>query len=240
MTVDARTTILSSARKGSRDYLSGQLWGVPVVLAWSRWGKVAAAVTTTHVVAGFDPAEVIFTGVAGSLSRALSIGDIVIAESLVQHDVDASPLFPRHEIPLLNRTAFPTDSRIRRRLHRAAEAFLADDLRQAVPARAVSSFGLTDPRSVPGQIATGDQFISSADTVADLRRRLPQAVCVEMEGAAAAQVCYEHGVPFGALRIISDIADDNAQTDFPSFLEQVASAYTFGILRRYLASISRG
>lgn len=219
---------------GGRDYLAGELWGVPVVLVWSRWGKVAAAVTTTHVLAAFDPVEVIFTGVAGSLHPSVGVGDIVVAESLVQHDMDASPLFPRHEVPLLGRAEFPGDDRVRAGLLQAARGFLAEDLHDALAAQTRRAFGISSPTTHLGQIISGDAFIAADADVSDLRARLPRALCVEMEGAAVAQVCHEHGVPFGVVRVISDSADDNAAVDFPAFLQQVAGRYTHGVLRRYL------
>ncbi len=72
---------------------------MPVVLVFSRWGKVAAASTVTHLIAQFGVDEVIFTRVADAVDPALNIGDIVIAGKLYQHDMDALPLFTRHEIP---------------------------------------------------------------------------------------------------------------------------------------------
>ena len=89
---------------GMRTYHRGLLWGMPVVLVYSRIGKVAAASTATHLIAQFGVDEVIFTGVAGAVDPALNIGDIVVAAKLYQHDMDASPLFSQHEIPLLDMT----------------------------------------------------------------------------------------------------------------------------------------
>lgn len=224
---------------GGRDYLAGELWGVPVVLVWSRWGKVAAAITTTHVLAAFDPCEVIFTGVAGSLHRSVSVGDIVVAESLVQHDMDASPLYPRYEVPLLGRSEFPGDARVRADLLQAARGYLAHDLDSTLTESTRRALGIASPVSHVGQIISGDAFIAGATEVSDLQSRLPQALCVEMEGAAVAQVCHEHDVPFGVMRVISDNADDTAAVDFPTFLHHVAARYTHGVLRRYLVARHR-
>jgi adenosylhomocysteine nucleosidase len=231
--VDDRATLPAAPGRASRELLAGTLWDVPVVLAWTQWGKVAAAITATHVIAAYSPSAVIFTGVAGGLVPQVAIGDVVVADSLVQHDVDASPIFPRHEIPLLGRTSFSSDEGLRADLAAAADAFLAEDLPTAAPA-AGERFGIQRPVVHRGQIASGDQFISDRAVATDLVRRLPATLCVEMEGAAVAHVCHEHEVPFGVVRIISDRADTDAGIDFPAFLEQIASAYTQGILRRYL------
>jgi len=231
MVVDESASTESWPRTGGRHYLAGTLWDVPVVLAWSRWGKVAAAVTTTHVLAMYDPSHVVFTGVAGSLRPGVAVGDVVVAESLVQHDMDASPLYPRHEVPLLGVSAFAADPQLSARLRAAARRFLDADLVGDVPAATRARFAITEPTVHVGQIASGDRFVSGAETVGLLREQVPQALCVEMEGAAAAQVCYEHEVPFSALRIISDVADDNAHVDFAAFLHEVATRYSYGVLR---------
>jgi adenosylhomocysteine nucleosidase len=86
-----------------------------------------------------------------------------------------------------------------------------------------------------GLIASGDQFIGSAARVQALRNTLPDVLAVEMEGAAVAQVCHEYGVPFSVIRTLSDTADDQAHIDFPAFLNEVASLYSHGILRAFLA-----
>lgn len=231
---DSAASLPAAPSRADRDYLAGTLWDVPVVLAWTHWGKVAAAITTTHLLASYDVSEVIFTGVAGGLAHGVGIGDVVVADTLIQHDVDASPLFPRHEIPLLGRDTLASEERLREDLAAAARRFLSDDLAETVGA-VQERFGIRDPRVHLGQIASGDQFISDPATAEELRGRLPTALCVEMEGAAAAQVCHDHDVPFGAVRIISDGADDSAPADFTAFLADVASSYTAGILRRYLS-----
>jgi adenosylhomocysteine nucleosidase len=229
---DPDASLPAASSRAARDFRAGTLWGVPVVLAWTHWGKVAAAITATHVLAAYDVSEVIFTGVAGGLSQEVCIGDVVVADTLVQHDVDATPLFPRHEIPLLGRATFVSEVGLRDDLARAARRFLADD--PAAPDMR-ERFGITEPRVHLGQIASGDQFISDSATAGELRERLPQSLCVEMEGAAVAQVCHDHDVPLGVVRIISDGADASAPADFTAFLTDVASNYTAGILRRYLS-----
>ena len=91
-----------------------------------------------------------------------------------------------------------------------------------------------------GTIISGDQFVGDAGRVQALRDALPDALCVEMEGAAVAQICYEYGVPFAILRTISDSADDSASVDFSAFLKHVARVYSAGVLRRYLAGSKQG
>jgi adenosylhomocysteine nucleosidase len=80
---------------GSRTYWQAQWMGQSVVAVLSRIGKVAAATTTASLIEHFGATQVVFSGVAGSLDQGVQVGDVVIATELLQHDMDASPLFPR-------------------------------------------------------------------------------------------------------------------------------------------------
>lgn len=219
---------------GMRTYPRGRLWGMPVVLVFSRWGKVAAASTVTHLIAQFGVDEVIVTRVAGAVDPALNIGDIVIAGKLYQHDMDARPLFTRHEIPLLDVTTLETDPRHRQAALEAAKHLLTHDLRSHVSPTLLAEFHIEQPKVLQEDIASGDKFFAKEEDFVELRKRLPSVACVEMEGAAVAQVCHEHGVPFLIIRTISDSANEAAPIEFPKFVERVASTYSHGILRNLL------
>ena len=221
---------------GQRTYHTGTLWGHEAVLVFSRWGKVAAAATTAHVIARHQPTRILFTGVAGAVLPDLRVGDVVIGAKLVQHDMDARPLFARHEVPLLGRAEIPADESLGRELLIAAQAFLSQDLDSAVPLALRQRFGITTPHAIRGDIASGDKFFSSDSELAELRGRLASTACVEMEGAAVAQVCHEHGVPFGIVRTISDAAGDGAHTAFAEFVRSIAATYAHGTLKRLLGS----
>lgn len=228
----ARATV---HRIGMRDYYVGTLHGQSCVLVLARIGKVAAAATAVTLIREFGVTDVIFTGLAGGVGPGVRVGDLVIADRTVQHDMDAQPLFPRHEVPLLHRAEFPTDPGLTAALRRATEQFLREDLALAVPEAVRTHFGVAAPVLHQGMIGSGDQFICAPATVAELRQRLPALLAVEMEGAAVAQVCHEYGVAHAVLRTVSDRADDTAHVDFEAFLTQVASHYSEGILRRFLA-----
>ena len=217
---------------GWRTYHSGQLWRTPVVVAFSRWGKVAAATTATHLISDFGVAEILFTGVAGAARPGLKVGDVVVGARLWQHDMDARPLFPRHEIPLLGRSSFASDEKRRNQLLQAAAAFLRDDLPTAASEAIRAAFHIHSPKAVEGDIASGDKFFADRADLADLLVRLPTIAAVDMESAAVAQVCHEYRVPFTVVRTISDAADASAAHDFPGFRTQVASRYSHGILKR--------
>ncbi len=212
-----------------RDFWVGHWQGQEVVAVLSRIGKVAAATTATALIERFGVDRLVFTGVAGGVGPGVRVGDVVLADSFVQHDMDASPLFARHEVPLYGRSRFDTHAELSRGLAAAAQQVLSQ-LGTHVGPQAVAEFGLHAPRLHMGLIASGDRFVSSAAECQTLQQALPEALAVEMEGAAVAQVCADYGVPFAALRTISDRADDDAHADFSRFVREVASRYSLAIL----------
>jgi adenosylhomocysteine nucleosidase len=105
-------------------------------------------------------------------------------------------------------------------------------------ARTAAEEYLGDQRKVHvGTIASGDQFIAHPEKLEELRTSIPDLLCVEMEGAAVAQVCHEYGVPFLVIRTISDKADHSAPVDFMSFIEETAKEYSYGILRKLVPKV---
>lgn len=222
---------------GRRVFHAGTFHGVEAVAVFSRMGKVAAAATITQLIASYPVSRLVFSGVAGGVRRGLAIGDIVVASALLQHDMDASPIFPRYEVPLLGRSRFETDPDIRERLLSAAQEFLAHDLGACVAAGELEFFHVASPEASIGVVASGDKFFASAAEAEELRCRLPETACVEMEGAAAAQVCMEYGIPFGVVRTISDSADENSVHDFPRFAREIARHYSAGALERFARAL---
>ncbi|MFC0251570.1 5'-methylthioadenosine/adenosylhomocysteine nucleosidase [Massilia consociata] len=217
---------------GMREYTAGQLWEIDAVCVLSRIGKVAAAMTATTLVEKFGVTHILFTGVAGAGDKTVGVGDIVVAEALVQHDMDASPLFPRFEVPLTGRTHFQPDPSFSLRLSRAAHDFLELDFLDAVNETERRAFRLLQPRVHRGLVASGDQFMNDPARLEGLNAALPGLVAVEMEGAAVAQVCHELGIPCAVIRTISDNANENAAIDFMRFVKSVAAQYAFYVTRR--------
>lgn len=224
--------------RGMRNYAVGSLWGVECICVLSRVGKAAAAATTATLIDYFNVTHIVFTGVAGSGDAAVRVGDIVIADALLQHDMDASPLFPRFEVPLLGRARFDADPYLVEHLALAARAFVAEDLAGAISAADRATFRLDRPGVHLGLVASGDEFIQERQKIAGLKRALPDLRAVEMEGAAVAQVCFEFNIPCAVIRTISDSADDGAAVDFMRFIERVASSYAFNVMRRTLTQIA--
>ena len=230
-------------RRGMRDYLEGTMYGKDVVLVFSRMAKVAAASTVTTLIEAFGVDQVIFTGVAGAADPALNVGDVVVGTVLVQHDLDARPLFRHFEVPLLNRVGFEAPHGLVSLARQSAEEYLHNRLADDLSVETLREFGIEAPPQVhEGLIISGDQFIANAATLASLQRSLqeeglPLAKCVEMEGAAVAQVCHEHQVPLIIIRTISDRADHTAAVDFVPFVDKVASHFTSGIVKELISRV---
>src|SRR3990167_9585013 len=234
-------TDVNSIERGSRTYHVGKINSHDVVLVFSRWGKVASATTATSLITEFKIDQLIFTGVAGASIPDLNIGDVVISSQLYQHDMDARPLMPRHEIPLTGITFFRADAALMRRAQSATRGLLAT-LSQKISAEELETFNITAPKCVFGTIATCDQFIGDVARTGALLAERPEieetTEAVEMEGAAVAQVCADHNVPFVVIRTISDKADHQSVIDFPGFVEKIARHYSEHIVTGMLSAQS--
>lgn len=218
---------------GGRMFWSGHLYGHDVVATLCGMGKVAAATTATLLIEHFKAEQVIFTGVAGGLAVDVEVGDVVVASGFVQHDMDASPMFPRFELPGRGITQLPADGVLAQVLREASQDAVTW-LPKLLDEATLASLGLHRPAVHQGLLVSGDRFVSSQAESQALRAALPEALAVDMESAAVAQVCRDFGVGFGAVRAISDRADNEAHVDFPRFLDQVARHYSARIIRKAL------
>jgi adenosylhomocysteine nucleosidase len=213
------------AEKGAATVWRGRLFGRDCIVARTGIGKVSAAAAVQLMIDRYEAQLVSVVGLAGGLSDEVRLGDVVIGETLVHHDLDASPIFPRYEVPGLGVARFQVRPDLVRLGVEAAEAFLGG-LGQ----------GNRRPRVLTGLIATGDQIIL-AERRRLLREALPDALCAEMEGAAVAQVCHVNQAPYLIVRTVSDNADENAAQDFQRFLAGPAAAYARGLARELLARL---
>lgn len=212
-----------------REFWVGHLHGQDVVAVLSGIGKVAAATTATLLIQSFGVQRIVFTGVAGGLGSGVNVGDVVVARRFLQHDMDASPLFPRHEVPGYGCSHFEADAPLSDALELACVRML-HTLPRLLGAETARAFGLTSPRLHQGLLISGDRFVATTAESRALQQELPAALAVEMEGAAFAQVCRDFGVPLAVVRTISDRADDSAHVDFPRFLREVASRYSSAVI----------
>jgi len=217
-------TDISEEERGGRVFIKGKMNGANVVVVFSRWGKVAAAVTATVLIERYNVNQIIFTGVAGAATPDLNIGDIVISEQLYQHDMDARPLMSRHQIPLTDVIFFKADTALVEKAHTATDGLLSS-LSRKIPAEILQRFKITEPKCIRGTIATGDEFVYSSQRTAAIAEAQPSTAAIEMEGAAVAQVCHDYNIPFVVIRTISDKADHASELDFPAFIKEVARHY---------------
>jgi adenosylhomocysteine nucleosidase len=203
----------------------GLIHGKPAILALAGVGKVAAATTATMLIERYKVEHIIFTGVAGAVAAHVNVGDVVIGTTYLQHDMDARPIFPRYEIPYTGISRY------------TANAALVTMILGAYQTESMPANSSYHSKIHTGLILSGDRFVSSAAEVQTLRSELPDALCVEMEGAAIAQVCHDYHLPFVAVRSISDKADDNAHVDFPKFVSEVAGPMAVKLVNELMKRI---
>jgi len=217
-----------------RTYTSGTINDKNVVVVFSRWGKVAAASTSTTLIDYFKVDKIVFTGIAGAIHDDLNVGDIVVADSCVFHDMDTRPLNERFVVPIINKKFFELNVSDSWYL-KLVNIFHANNINQIIDENWISLFNLRTVQVVRRSIATGDQFVNSEKMKDDLRTNLPVVACVEMEGAAVAQICFEYNIPCSIVRTISDSANNTAAMDFMPFAKHVASSYSVAIVTALLS-----
>lgn len=201
------------------NFVTGTLYGKQVVLTECGIGKVNAAMSAQVMINRFDPSVIINSGIAGSVSRTLSIGDIVISKDCVQHDFDGTQMGDPKGLIQYNdekRIDIPADSDTANKLFAAC----AD---------------IKDTKVVIGRIATGDIFVADKSMRNAIAVEFDALAC-EMEGGAVAQVCYRNDVPFAVLRCISDDFDENKFVDFMQF-RFVAADKSVAAIKNFLQAV---
>ena len=189
----------SKTTKASMDFYKGKLWNHDVVVVVSGIGKVNAAICTQILVDIFDVNMVMNVGVAGGVKENINPGDIVIASSLVHHDMDCSVFGDKiGQVPRMDVYDFKCDEK----LVKTAQSIALKDSKH---------------KSVVGIIATGDQFIADNQKVKWLEETF-DASAVEMEGVSIEHVAYQNNIPFIVIRSISDNANTGASIDFEKFV----------------------
>ena len=209
-----------------REIHYGKLEGQPIAIVLCGCGKVNAAHSATLLACHSKVTRILLTGVSGGLAEGLKVGDIVIGDSFVQHDMDARPLFPLHEIPFEGFSLIEADPELRHLLTAASCSMLAEKK-------------MVEARSFEGLVVSGDQFLSSSEGRSRVLESLPRACAVDMESAAIAQVCKIADIPLGVMRVISDSADGSAHIDFAKFVEETAAKACAETVRHALRAMVR-
>ncbi len=203
--------------KANMNFKSGKLHNKDVVVVRSGIGKVNAAICTQILIDDFNVDRVINVGIAGGIGKDVYPGDVVVADSLVQHDVDTSVFGDKiGQIPRLDTYDFKCDKE------------LVD--------KAISACkNIESIKSFVGRIVTGDQFISSTDKIVWLNEEFTAIAC-EMEGGSIAQVCYLNNIPFVVIRSISDNGNNGAHMEYEKFAP-IAIKNSTEILKNMLMNI---
>ncbi|NMA90607.1 MAG: 5'-methylthioadenosine/S-adenosylhomocysteine nucleosidase, partial [Amphibacillus sp.] len=179
-------------------FIQGKLEGKEVVLLKSGIGKVNAAMATTILHERYQPTAVINTGSAGGLDTSLSIGDIVISDRVVHHDVDVTAFdYQYGQIPSMP-LYFESDQNLINIVEKTIQSINQVNCKQ-------------------GLIATGDSFIQKPEAVQKIREQFPDVIAAEMEAVAIAQVCHQYQTPFVVIRALSDIAGKESAQSFDQF-----------------------
>ena len=198
----ASMTDVSTEICGSIEYTIGKIANTEIVCAVCGIGKVFAAMCAQTMIVKYAPDAVINTGVGGTLTKALSIGDVAVSTDTVQHDMDTSALGdPVGLISGINVIRLPADEKLGGKVCAIA-----------------AELGMKTCR---GTIASGDRFIADQDVKKYITDNFGAIAC-EMEGAAVGQVCYVNKVPYLVIRAISDDADGGACEDYPAFAKKSA------------------
>ncbi len=203
----------------NKTFYKGKIHNQDVLLVKSGVGKVQAAVTTDVLAREFKVGNIIFTGVAGAASPKVDVKDVVIANALVQHDVDLTEFgAPKGQLDGYDKRDFATDVELSEKLYAIAQDLLGKD------------------HVHQGLVATGDQFIANKQIVAEIHQEFG-ALAVEMEGAAVAQVADLYDIPFAVLRTMSDKADGSAKLTYEE-MKSVTAQQSSQILLTYLKQLS--
>lgn len=171
---------------------------IEIVLVECGVGKVNAARTTQILIDNMKVDYIFNIGVAGGVSNKLSVGDIVLGEKLVQHDFDITSF--NHEKGYIPSVGVYIDS----------DTYLLNIANEVLNS-------IKDITYHRGVIASGDIFCTETKMSEKIATKF-NALCVEMEGASIAQVCFLSHVPFLIIRSISDVINDNNKVTYEEFL----------------------
>ena len=207
-------TLEAKKEKANMTFHKGTLYGKNVVAVVCGIGKVNSAICTQILASEYNVDKVINVGVAGGIGKEIYPGDIVVAENLVQHDMDTTAFGDKMgQIPRLDTFDFKCDEEMVTLAKKACEE-------------------ISELNSFTGRIASGDQFVANIEKIQWLDTEFGAISC-EMEGASIAQVCYLNSIPFVVIRSISDNANNGAHMDYQKFIP-VAVKNSTKILKQML------
>jgi len=203
--------------KANMEFYCGSLWNQESVVVRSGIGKVNSAICAQILIDDFNVDYIINVGIAGGIGTNINPGDVVIADNLIQHDIDTTAFGDKiGQIPRLNTYDFKCSKEL---ISKAKKGCME----------------LPEIKSFIGRIVTGDQFIANVEKIKWLKEEFDALAC-EMEGGSIAQVCYLNNIPFVIIRSISDNANTGAHIDYEKF-KGIATQNSTTILKSMLKNM---
>ena len=199
-------------------FMIGKIQNRDVILVKCGVGKVNAARATQVLIDKFDISCVMNIGVAGAVQVFLDIGDVVIAKHVVQHDFDI--------------TAFGHSKGY---ITGVGERVYSDENLINIIKKSIKNIDEKTYKVKIGTIASGDIFCTSVQMKDKIYAKF-DAQCVEMEGAAIAQVSFLNNIPFIVVRSISDTPNGNNADTYDQFVE-FASKRCAKILKEFIKEL---
>lgn len=207
-------TDVEREERGAVQFVHGRLGQRTVVALHCGIGKVNAAMGTAQLLHYYAPQMVISTGVAGGARADLQVMDVVVGAAYTYHDVYCGQEVAYGQV-------------------------------MGQPARFTAPWELvqrtqdagTSGHIHSGLIVSGDWFVDTREKMQSILDHFPDALAVDMESCAIAQVCHAHGVPFLSLRIISDVPlSDHRATQYYDFWDRLAEG-SFEVTRQLLSQL---
>jgi len=224
----------TAAKIGRMDAFCGHICGHDVLLCQCGVGKVNAAIGAVEAIRGFSPDLVVSTGVAGGAQTSLRVMDVVMSSECSFHDAYCGKECQKGQI-----IGMPArfESFVPPRFVAEQENISNDyDLKNSTTKK-INNSSTQHPRVVSGLIVTGDWFVDSRDKMRSILDSFPDAMAVDMESAAIAQVCHVYGVEFLSFRIISDVPlSDNEAAQYFDFWDRLADG-SFEVTKNLLEKL---
>lgn len=195
---------LRSSGLASREYVA---YGFPIVeidrgakrlvVIESGIGKINAAAASALAIARWQVSALFIVGLAGAMKEDLTLGDVVVASAAATHDFDLRPLVrDRGRLPGRDSALYPASQELLTVATNASREVLASN---------VTTLGV---KLISGLVVSGDALVSDGNLKSEILKSFPEAACVDMETSAIAQIAERAGIGWGAIRVISDQADD--------------------------------
>lgn len=221
-----------------RKYLTKVYEKYTLVMCECGIGKVCSSTAAVVLLDHFHADVIVIAGVAGGLREGIAIGDVVVVDSVMQHDFNCYPFAPPRKIVNIDVDVMHADKKLTETLRMTAEEFLNKNYSTVISQNVRETYNLSLPRLYIGCSIAGDKFLEDKNEKAKIIKEIPAAVTIEMEGGAVGQLCYEASKPFVSLRVVSDLCDGKGLDNYNDYCMQVASEILYAILSSFFMQIA--